>query len=241
MRQAESEFPSGAVAALLVATAPDAGVQAADLLWRTVAGRPLITWPLRVLLQLDALRECALVAPAERADDAQRLLATEAPARSCAVVMAPERDWRGALINGLARVSAASDWVIVIDATLPLVSAASLGAGLRAAARTGVAIAGEPVKETLKRVDANRVVETLPRDAMRRLLSPSVFQRAALERMLERLAPSHPAAHDLVTLARLTGAPLTVYEAGYSGVRVTSEADLAIVETLLRQRSPEAH
>ena len=244
MDQADARTPSGAVAAVLVATAPDAGVQAADLLWRPVAGRPLSAWPVRSLARLDALRECALVAPVERAEDARRLLAAELPGLPCEVVPTPARDWRGALALGLARISAASDWLIVLDATLPLVTTESLRAGLRAAARTGVALAGEPVKETLKRVDGVLVVETPPRESLRRLIAPLIFQRAALERVRGSLgdaAHAAPDARDLIALARLAGAPLTAYEAGYPGVRVTSEADLAILETLLSQRSPEAH
>jgi len=244
MGQADSLSVSGTVAALLVATAPDTGVQAAEMLWRVVAGRPLITWPLRALAQLGARLDCALVAPTERADDAGRLLAAEAPACHCAVATPTQGGWRGALLSGLAPISGNPDWLIVLDATLPLVTTESLRAGLRVAAQTKVAIAGEPVKETLKRVNGHVVVETPPRDTLRRLLSPVILQREALSRALRSLdapARAEPDASDLVALAQRSGAPLTVYEAGYPGVRVTSEADLAILEMLLRQRSPEAH
>lgn len=238
VQAANPRSQSGAVAALLVATAPDVGVETSDLLWRPVAGRPLITWPLRALTQLDELRGCALVAPAERADDARRLLATEAPALGCQVATSSERSWRGAISSGLARVPA-GEWIIVVDATLPLVSVASLRAGLRAVAQTGVAIAGEPVKETLKRVDGAVVVETPSRDSLRRLLAPVIFRREALRRALEGYDSARLDAHDLIALARLTGAPLIAYEADYPGVRVAVDADLAIIETLLSQRSPE--
>ncbi|MGH2505616.1 MAG: hypothetical protein ACRDID_24155, partial [Ktedonobacterales bacterium] len=51
----------------------------------------------------------------------------------------------------------------------------------------------------------------------------------------------HPSTSaDLVVLAQLAGVPLTVFAVDYPCVRVTSEHDLALVESLLRQREPEA-
>jgi 2-C-methyl-D-erythritol 4-phosphate cytidylyltransferase len=100
-------------------------------------------------------------------------------------------------------------------------------------------MAGEPVKETLKRVQGQHVAETPPRDTLRRLLTPVIFRRDALWRLVESVDPSTTDPNDLVALLRSSGAALTVYDADYPCVRVTSEDDLAIVETLLSQRKSE--
>jgi len=152
----------------------------------------------------------------------------------------PDNTWFKALA-ALCDTPIFSKWIIVIDATFPLMTAATVRAGLRAANQTGIAIAGEPVKETLKRVHRRDVIETPLRGNLRRLLSPAIFQREALERVLDRYTASSSLPDDLVALTRLAGVPLTVFDAGYPAVRITSEDDLAIVETLLRQRESEAH
>ncbi len=229
----------GAVAALVVATAPGADAQTRARLWRSVAGRALVCWPLSMLAQLDDLGFCALIVPAERYDDGIQVMQSAMPTAGHAVIPTAEYTWRSALAS-MRDSPAPCEWIIVMDAAWPLVTVASLRAGLRAATRTGVAIACEPVKETLKRVDGRLVVETPPRDNLRRLFSPAVFSRAAAQRMLERYdSPSAPTP-DLVMLAQWAGAPLTAFDAGYPSVRVTSEDDLAILETLLAQRQPEA-
>lgn len=247
MPSAESETLHGAVAALVVATAPDAvhdtAPQAPDLLWRTVAGRPLFVWPLWALAQLEDVDFLALVVPPERQGEAAHIVG-RAPLRGRVDAVLPSAGddaiWRHALaaLEGLA---ADCEWILALDATMPLVTSDAIHAGLRAAGRTGVAIAAEPVKETLKRLDGASVAETLPRDALRRLLPLVIFRREALDRALAATPTgATKGATDLIALAQLAGVPLTTFDAGYPAVRVTSEDDLAIVETLLRQRPLEA-
>lgn len=236
----------GAVAAVLVATAPDAGPGARDLLWRPIAGRSLVGWPLQALTALDDLTYCALITPLERYDDGVRVIENDlnaatgtAPGRIKVVMPIGSHTWRRALAS-IEDIPTACGWLIVMDATLPLVTTESLRAGLRAAANTGVAIAGEPVKETLKRVQGQQVVETPPRDSLRHLMPPVIFSRETIWRLLDTDDSATTDANDLLALAHLAGAPLTVYEADFPAVRVTSEDDLAIVEALLSQRESEA-
>lgn len=238
MSLSQTNGKRGAVAALVVATAPGAAPQARDLLWRPVFGRQALAWTLVALHQLGDLSYCGLVTPTDRHDDVARMIVQEAPARMSGILLRAEATWRSAF-PPIEIIPPMCEWIIIIDATLPLVTAATLRAGLRAANQTGIAIAAEPVKETLKRVDGSLVVETLPRDSLRRLLSPVIFQREALQRALDRYSANSSVSDDLVALAKLAGAPLATFDAGYPTMRVTSEDDLAIVETLLRQRESE--
>lgn len=239
MGYSKASLPPGAVHAILVATAPDAAAQTADLLWRPVLGRPLIAWPLSALLQLDALESCFIsFLPAHREDC--RALVVDAPPGNGSLSGAycrGERNWLSLLeMSGRIR----DGWLVVVDATLPLLTTASLRAGLLAAQRTGVAIAAEQVKETLKRVEHQAVAETLPRERLCRLCPPIIFSREAIWRTLELYDPQGKVdAHDLFALIGLAGVPLATFDVDYPCVRVTSERDLAIVESLLRQRESE--
>jgi hypothetical protein len=240
MQQTESATNRGAVAALVIATAPGASPPARDLLWRSVLGRPLISYPLHELQFVDALGFCGLVAPLGHRSNGLELLHSIAPSDYNQFMTPPDNTWFKALA-ALCDTPIFSEWIIVIDATLPLMTASTVRAGLRAANQTGIAIAGEPVKETLKRVHRRDVIETPLRGNLRRLLSPAIFQREALQRVLDRYKASSSLPDDLVALAQLAGIPLTVFDADYPTVRITAEADLAIVEALLSQRESEAH
>lgn len=229
----------GAVAAFLVATAPGKGATPRELLWRPVLGRPLVAWPLRALARLDHLDSCSLVVPYTRYADGEYVIRDLPPASHCRVIGIDEAPWSFTLHALVHSSRVRKDWVILVDAALPLVSTESLRAGLRAARQTGVAIAAEPVKETLKRVEGQRVVETLPREHLRCLAATIIFHRDALRRVLRWFRDQPTTTADFVDVAQMAGLPLATFAVDYPCVRVTSEHDLAIVESLLRQRESE--
>lgn len=87
----------------------------------------------------------------------------------------------GSVRAGLAALPVDAEIVIVHDAARPLASP-GLFAAVIAAVRAGAdaAVPGVPVVDTLKRVDGDRVVETVPRAGLVAVQTPQAFRAAAL-------------------------------------------------------------
>lgn len=189
-------------------------------------GRPLAGWSLDALVA--AVAAVVIVARPERAAEAEALAASAPPAR--VILSAP--GWRASLAAGLTALPEECVWVIAHDATHPLITPAELVTGLAAAqAAEGVALAGEPVKDTLKRVAGGRVVETLARGRLRRLQPPLIMRRDLLARALQA-----PHFSGLAGLALASGAHVAVYPSAGPTPAVTSEADWPVIEALLAAR-----
>jgi 2-C-methyl-D-erythritol 4-phosphate cytidylyltransferase len=97
-------------------------------------------------------------------------------------------------------------------------------------------VARGPVKETVKRLRDGLVVETLPRERMARAQTPYVFSRERLLTAHASLPPEQDFS-DEAALALAAGLPLRVVSGPPGNIRVTSMADLAMVEALLASRS----
>lgn len=221
--------------ALLVATAPTPATDVAEaLLWRALRGRPLAGWALETLAEAPGVVAVALVVRASRVAEAEPLAAGYTTPARAVQVTSGDPDWRASVVSGLASLPAACAWVLVHDAARPLLTAAALASGMTAARITGVALAGEPVKETLKRVADGHVVETLPRSRLTRLQPPLVIRRDLLERALE-----WPGAVGLAGLALASGATVRVYDPGGPDPAIASEADWSVAESLLAARAVE--
>ncbi len=229
---------TGAVAAFVVATAPGVDDAAADRLWREVAGHSSVEWVLSTLASVEIIDYVCLFAPFERKEISQAMVARFASNFASDVQLTSNRTW-ASMVVGLHHMPIDCAALIIVDAALPLLTTESVRAGLPAAQRTGVAIAGEPVKETLKRVRGDRVTQTPDRGALRRLLTPVVFQREAAHDALRRWQATSAYDAELYSFAQLTDKPITVFDAGYPSLRVTNADDLPIIETLLRQRQTE--
>jgi 2-C-methyl-D-erythritol 4-phosphate cytidylyltransferase len=131
---------------------------------------------------------------------------------------------------GLAAVPDDVDVILVHDAARPLASDALFRA-VSDAVRAGAdgVVPGLPVSDTIKRVDGDRVHETVPRDSLVAVQTPQGFRAAALR-----------AAHadgedgtDDAALVERAGGTVVVVPGEPTNVKVTAPEDLVLVEAFL--------
>jgi 2-C-methyl-D-erythritol 4-phosphate cytidylyltransferase len=121
--------------------------------------------------------------------------------------------------------------VIVHDAARPLVDDAVVERvlGPLAEGYDGV-VPALAVADTLKRVEGNRVVETVPRDDLVAVQTPQAFVAGSLRRAY---AGELPAATDCASLVERAGGRVAVVDGDTRLLKVTTQADLALVESWL--------
>ena len=131
---------------------------------------------------------------------------------------------------------AAGDAVLVHDAARPCVRAADISRLIDLAVPAGGGLLAAPLRDTLKRADAQgRVAATEPREARWRALTPQLFPRAALEAALAAAAASGIAVTDeAMAMERAGHAPLLV-EGSEDNIKVTTPADLVLAEFILQR------
>ena len=93
-------------------------------------------------------------------------------------------------------------------------------------------VPGLPLSDTVKRVEGDQVVETLPRAELVAAQTPQAFIASVLR---DALSGDVAGASDCASLVEARGGRVKVVEGDRSLVKVTSAQDLALVESLLRQ------
>lgn len=207
---------------------------APELLWESVAGRPLLAWSVAACEAMPGIAETLLLIPEDRLAEAQSLAESQGWAR---VRVLPAAQWlRESIEAGLRALDPSLAWVVVHEAARPLATPAQLRVALDLAQQTDAdVITGGPVKETVKRLRDGLVVETLPREQMARAQTPYVFRRERLLAAHDALPPESDFP-DEATLALAAGLPLRIAPGAPGNIRVTSAADLAVVAALLASR-----
>jgi 2-C-methyl-D-erythritol 4-phosphate cytidylyltransferase len=132
---------------------------------------------------------------------------------------------------GVGEVSDEAAAILVHDAARPLLPEelverllVSLGEGW-----DGV-VPGLPVIDTVKRVEGDRVVETLPRGQLVAVQTPQVFVAAALRSALEDAVEG---ASDCASLVEARGGRVRVVPGDPRLLKVTTRADLDLVQSWL--------
>lgn len=128
--------------------------------------------------------------------------------------------------------------VLVHDAARPNLHSHDIARLIVAAeASADGAILAAPLRDTLKRADAEaRIMATEPRDRLWRALTPQAFRRGVLIGALERARAEGVVVTDEAMAMERTGARPRLVEGREDNLKVTTPADLALVDFLLRAR-----
>ena len=199
--------------------------------FRWVAGKPMLLHSVQLFqLRSDVAIVVVVLPKAYAADpppwlfqcDIDRLL-----------VSTGGRDRAESVYNGLEDMPEEVEYVLVHDAARPLVTGEAIERVVQTA-RTGVgAVAGLPVVDTLKRVDADgRIVDTVSRESLWRAQTPQGFPREMLERAHLDARRAGVSATDDAALCERLGLPVVMVQGSERALKVTEEADFARADAL---------
>ena len=219
-------------ACVLLAAGRSARMGGGDKLLATLAGRSVLAHSLAAAAACAEISHIVIVTnPANRAAVAR--IADAHGGGKVRALVAGGAERQHSVANGLAALPRVG-LVAVHDGARPLVDAEDFSAGLRAAREVGAAVAGAPLADTVKRVDAQeRVVETPPRAQLRAVATPQVFRRELLLRAHRAAAADGVSATDDATLVERLGKPVVVYASQRRNLKITIADDLLIAERLL--------
>jgi 2-C-methyl-D-erythritol 4-phosphate cytidylyltransferase len=185
---------------------------------------PVITYSLRVLEKHPAVDEIIVVANAKNQRPITKLI------KSCSFKKVKRLVLGGCLrqdsvYQGLKAVSVNAEWVLIHDAARPFVDAKIITQVIRAAKKTGSAIAAVKPKATIKLSrDANLVKETLDRDNLWEVQTPQVFKTELILKAYKKYAKERVT--DDAALVERLGVDVAIVEASYRNIKITTPEDL---------------
>jgi 2-C-methyl-D-erythritol 4-phosphate cytidylyltransferase len=130
--------------------------------------------------------------------------------------------------------------VLVHDAARPLVPATLIDAVLDAAIAHGAAVPVLPVVDTVKRIGSDGVVlATVPRDDLRLAQTPQGFRTELLTAAYASASREGVRATDDSGLVERCGGRVVAVPGSPRNIKITTPADLALAEALLRGEATE--
>jgi|TARA_B100000809_G_scaffold127869_1_gene125997 2-C-methyl-D-erythritol 4-phosphate cytidylyltransferase len=204
-----------------------------DKTFAPILGLPLVLHTLDRFEQSPLVHQIVLVLAKDSLDLGKQMVQQRAYTK-VTNVCAGGRRRQDSVRFGLEQLTAC-EWVMVHDGARPCLDDAILGRGLEAAAEFGSAVAGVPVKDTIKVVSADQTVQETPdRSLLWAAQTPQVFR-------YRTLLDSHYACTqdftDDAAMVESMGHKVKMFLGAYENIKVTTADDLIIAETFLRASS----
>jgi 2-C-methyl-D-erythritol 4-phosphate cytidylyltransferase len=137
--------------------------------------------------------------------------------------------------NALAQVKPEAELVAIHDAVRPCLTEEQVNAVFAKAEKTGAALLGVPVSDTLKQVNPQHQVQaTVSRQGMWLAQTPQVFRRDWLVEAYAQRSKVGKDVTDDAQLVEAAGHPVHVVEGAASNIKITTKGDLFLAEAILK-------
>lgn len=207
---------------------------------RPVAGLPMLARAVAALAAAPSVDLVVVAAPPEHLARTEALLVGHHDGALLQVV-AGAGSRQESVRAALAALPDSVTTVLVHDAARPLVPVDLVEAVASAvAAGAGAVVPGVPVADTVKRVAAGVVTDTLDRAALRAVQTPQGFRRDLLQRAHDAPGRDGTDGSDVTDDAGLVerlGEPVTVVDGHPEAFKVTRPLDLLLAEAVVAARA----
>jgi 2-C-methyl-D-erythritol 4-phosphate cytidylyltransferase len=201
-------------------------------------GRTTLARVLELFLGMDEVGKIVVVGPPSRLESAEREVAALRP-RKPVIVRAGGESRQASVRAGLTALGDC-DFVLVHDAARPLATAALVRRVLAAAIESGAAFPALAPRDAVKRVEGNRLVESLDRSRIVLAQTPQAFAHEVLARAHREAADAGLVGDDDAQLVAATGHAVTVVQGEPANIKLTTPEDFDVVEALIREHEASA-
>lgn len=222
----------GKVGAVIVAAGTSSRMGGIDKVFAHLVGEPILAKVVNVFNSCCLVDEIVIVLAKRNLDQGRRLVKEHNWRKVVAVCSGGPRR-QDSVKEGLRRL-VDCEWVVIHDGARPCVSVDLIERGLKAAQESGAAIAGVPVKDTIKIVSRRGFIQQTPaRQSLWAAQTPQVFRYDLIAEAYRRVDEE---VTDDAALVEKLGHRVEVYMGSYQNIKVTTPEDLAVAEVLLQRQ-----
>lgn len=220
--------------AVIVAAGTASRMGGVDKIVADLAGKPVILRAAEAFQKNPAIQEIIVVTRKELREQVEQIL-TDGGITKLAQVVAGGATRAESVNKGLNWCDKKSKLIAIHDGARPLVSQEIITNTITIAAKTGSAVPGIPVRDTIRVVEGGLGVSTPAREKLYAMQTPQVFDadmiRAAMISAIQKKADIT----DDCSALELMGAKVNVVPGAEENLKITTRLDLAVANALARR------
>ena len=207
----------------------------------SLGGEPLIIQSLRALQTASVVDHIILAVPAADIEYCENEIVLRHRFTKVTKVVAGGAERQDSVRHALAQVSPYADIVLIQDAVRPFVTQRMIDQVVTAARKDGAAIIALPMRDTVKQVRPDGIIErTVDRTSLWLAQTPQAFRRDWIETAHRKAQAEGVRATDDAFLVEWLGYSVAVVEGSGENIKVTRPEDMVIGEAILASRMKES-
>jgi 2-C-methyl-D-erythritol 4-phosphate cytidylyltransferase len=198
-----------------------------------LGGRPILSFSLDALSRSDDVREIIVVARQEEINLCKEIVDKYNFTKVSHVLPGGEQR-QDSVYHGLKGIKGDVDIVLIHDGVRPFLSQLLLKEIINCASRFKAAVTAIPVKDTLKKVNTQGVVEeTVSRDNVWCIQTPQAFEYSFIMKAYEDAYKNNFYGTDDAGLIERGGYPVKIVGGSPQNIKITMPEDLTMAEAIL--------
>lgn len=148
------------------------------------------------------------------------------------------KERQDSVYNGLLALDTRTSIIVSHDGARPFVKESMISRTIEEAYRTGAAVVGVPVTDTVKMLkdeSSGRIDYTPKRSLLWAAQTPQVFRREVLTEAYEKALQDDVLGTDDSSLVERIGKKVSMIEGCYSNIKLTTKEDLKLAESLMEE------
>ena len=200
----------------------------------SLEGVPIFVHTLRKFVASDAIDEIFLALRAEEMERVDKDIDREHFSKPVRLVAGgPSR--QETVARALIQASPATELVVVHDAVRPFIELDMIQRVVERARKDGAAILGIPSVDTVKQVERQNILGTIPRERIVLAQTPQAFRFSIIQEAFARAAADGFNGTDESSLVERMGHPVIVLMGSDRNIKITKPSDLPLARLYIAQ------
>jgi 2-C-methyl-D-erythritol 4-phosphate cytidylyltransferase len=199
-------------------------------------GTPILVHTVRKFDAANVVDYIIVTATRDSIDEVRNLVKSAGFRKSVTVIEGGERR-QDSVAMGLEQLQPETDIVAVHDGVRPFVPVEDIENVVRQAERSGAAILGVPIVETVKQAEREFVESTLTREHLVLAQTPQVFRTDILKQAFERAKRDEYYGTDESSLVERLGHPVAIVRGSERNIKITRPSDLTLAKAFLAEEA----
>lgn len=140
------------------------------------------------------------------------------------------------VLKGVRAIPADYAFVAIGDGARPLIRPADIDRTVEAAQKSGAAALGCYLTDTVKRIESDKIIETVPRTHLVGIQTPQVFKRDEYLALAEKALLTGMEFTDDASIFEYYGKEVSFVEGHRDNMKITAPEDIPVIKAIMEER-----